>query len=115
MINDLLGKTIAGKYRIDSLIRETELGDFYRGSNVETGVPVTVKVLAPAMAIDVRYVDRFLADANAAAAVSHRNVLNSIDIGTDPRGLPYAVYEGMEGETLASQLRQHGPLPEARA
>ena len=67
MINDLLGKNIAGKYRIDSLIRETELGDFYRGTNTSTGVPVTIKILAPAMAIDVRYVDRFLAEAIAAA------------------------------------------------
>jgi serine/threonine protein kinase len=115
MINDLLGKNIAGKYRIDSLIRETELGDFYRGTNTETGVPVTVKILAPAMAIDVRYVDRFLAEANTAAAVSHRNILNSLDVGTDGRGLPYAVYEGVEGETLTAQLSHYGPMSEARA
>jgi len=115
MINDLLGKTIAGKYRIDSLIRETELGDFYRGSNISTGVPVTIKILAPAMAIDVRYVDRFLAEANAAARVSHRNILNSLDIGTDGKGVPYAVYEGIEGETLVEQLSRFGPMTEARA
>ncbi|MEP6944803.1 MAG: protein kinase [Acidobacteriota bacterium] len=115
MINDLLGKNIAGKYRIDSLIRETELGDFYRGTNTSTGVPVTIKILAPAMAIDVRYVDRFLFEANAAARVSHRNILNSIDIGTDSQGLPYAVYEGIEGETLEETIKLYGPMAEARA
>lgn len=115
MINDLLGKNIAGKYRIDSLIRETELGDFYRGTNTATGVPVTVKILAPAMAIDVRYVDRFLAEANALAGVSHRNILNSIDVGTDAQGLPFAIYEALDGETLEDSLRVYGPMEEPRA
>ena len=46
MSNELIGKEIAGKYVIESLIRETELGDFYRGSNRVTGAPVTIKVLA---------------------------------------------------------------------
>ncbi len=114
-MNDLVGKNIAGKYRIDSLIRETELGDFYRGTNISTGVPVTVKILAPAMAIDVRYIDRFLAEAKRAAGVSHRNILNSIDVGTDVQGLPFAVYEGIEGDTVAETLRLYGPMTEARA
>src|SRR5512140_1057124 len=98
MINDLLGKEINGKYRLDSRIRETELGDFYRGTNISTGVPVTVKVLAPAMAIDSRFVDRFLAEAKAAATVSHKNILNTIDVGSDAQGRPFAVYEAIEGE-----------------
>ncbi len=115
MINDLIGKDINGKYRIDSLIRETELGDFYRGTNVATGVPVTVKILAPAMAIDQRYVDRFLADARAAAAVSHANILNSIDIGTDTHGLPFAVFEVAEGETLRDALNRDGQMAVPRA
>jgi hypothetical protein len=115
MINDLIGKNIADKYRIDSLIRETELGDFYRGTNTGTGVPVTVKILAPAMAIDVRYVERFLAEANAAAVVSHRNILNSIDVGSDTKGLPFAIYEGIEGETLEDTLKLYGPMAEPRA
>lgn len=115
MINDLLGKTIAGKYHIVSLIRETELGDFYRGTNISTGVPVTIKILAPAMAIDVRYVDRFLAEATAASRVSHRNILNSIDVATDSQGLPFAVYEGIEGSTLEETLRLYGPMAESRA
>ncbi len=114
-MNDLIGKNINGKYRIDSLIRETELGDFYRGTNVATGVPVTVKTLAPAMAIDVRYVDRFLLEARAAAGVSHRNILNSIEVGTDEKGLPFAIYQGIEGDTLDNVIKADGKLAESRA
>lgn len=92
MIGDLIGKIIAGRFRIDSLIRETEVGDFYRGTNLGTGAPVTIKTLAPAMAIDQRYVDRFLRDENAAAAVTHPNILNNLEIGLDDHGTPHSVY-----------------------
>jgi serine/threonine protein kinase len=115
MINDLIGKEIAGKYRLDSLVRETELGDLYHGTNVATGVPVTVKILAPAMAIDQRYVDRFLNEAKAAAGVSHRNLLNSIDVGTDAKGLPFAVFEAASGEMLRELIRKEGRMEQPRA
>lgn len=115
MIGDLIGKIIAGKYRIDSLIRETEVGDFYRGTNLGTGAPVTVKTLAPAMAIDQRYVDRFLRDEHAAAAVTHPNLLNNLEIGRDEHGTPHSVYEGMDGGLLSAMIRENGPLPVADA
>ncbi len=115
MMNDLIGKEIVGRYRIDSLIRETEIGDFYRGTNLMTGLPVTVKILAPAMAIDQRYVDRFLLEANAAADVSHPNILNILDVGTDTHILPFAVFEALEGESLGALLRREGRLTQPRA
>ncbi len=115
MFHDLIGKEIAGKYRVDKLIRETELGDFYQGTNTVTGFPVTVKVLAPAMAIDQRYVERFLADAKAGAQVSHPNILNSLDVGRDALGVPFAIYEASECESLAEIIRREGSLDVPRA
>lgn len=115
MMNDLVGKEIVGRYRADSLVRETEIGDFYRGTNLVTGLPVTIKILAAAMAIDQRYVDRFLAEANAAADVSHPNILNILDVGTDTHILPFAVFEALEGETLRDLIRREGRLAQPRA
>jgi len=115
MFNELIGKEIAGKYRIESLIRETELGDYYRGSHIVTGAPVTIKILAPAMAIDARYVDRFTADVQAVSLISNQNVLNTIDIGSDEQGIPYAVYEGFEGGDLSTLLRSERRLTQIRA
>ena len=48
MIDELEGKIIAGKYRIDSLLADGELGPVYRGSNIIMDKPVTIKVLVPA-------------------------------------------------------------------
>ena len=111
MISDFIGKIIAGKFRIDSLVRETEVGDFYRGTNLTTGVPATIKILAPAMAIDQRYIDRFMRDEKAAAAVSHPNILNNLEIGLDEHGTPHSVYEGMDGGLLSALIREKGQLP----
>ncbi|MBP6003415.1 MAG: protein kinase [Pyrinomonadaceae bacterium] len=115
MFHELIGKEIAGKYRVEKLIRETELGDFYHGTNTVTGFPVTIKILAPAMAIDQRYVDRFLADVKANAEVSHSHILNSLDVGIDSAGVPYAIYEASEGEMLSEVLKRDGALDVPRA
>lgn len=110
MINDLVGKEIAGRYRVGSLLRETELGDFYHGSNLVTGTPVLVKLLAPAMAIDQRYVDRFLEEMNGAASVSHQNILSILDVGTDTHVLPFAIFEAPEGISLREMIAAEGQL-----
>src|SRR5438067_4830436 len=100
MIDEFEGKIIAEKYRIESILRDSDLGTFYRGWHVLMDRPVTVKILAPALAIDQRLVDRFLAEAKQLSHVSHPNILNITDFGTDSRAVTYAVYEGAAGVTL---------------
>ncbi len=115
MIDDLLGKIVAEKYRIESLLRDSDLGGIYRAFHVAMDKPVTVKVLSPAVAIDERYVDKFLAEAKTAAAVSHPNLLNVTDFGTDNRNITYIVYEGADGETLKELMKRDGALPVGQA
>jgi hypothetical protein len=111
MIDELEGRIIAGKYRLDSLITDGEMGPVYRGSNIIMDKPVTVKVLVPALAIDKRFVDRFLSDAKAVSQAGHPNILNLIDLGTDTRDITYAVYEEAPAETLADILKRDNSLP----
>src|SRR5436190_23982989 len=115
MIDELEGKVIAGKYRIDSQLTDTELGPIYRGSNILMDKPVTIKVLVPALAIDKRFVDRFLADAKSVSQAGHPNILNILDFGTDTRDITYAVYEDAAGETLARLIERDNSLPSAGA
>src|SRR5436190_21439541 len=111
MIDELEGKVIAGKYRIDSQLTDTELGPIYRGSNILMDKPVTIKVLVPAVAIDKRFVDRFLADAKSVSQAGHPNILNVTDFGTDTRDVTYAVYEDAAGDTLADLIKRDNSLP----
>src|SRR5437867_11030000 len=98
MTDEFVGKIIADKYRIDELLRESDLGPIYRGWHVLMDKAVTVKILATALAVDKRFVARFLAEAKTASHASHPNILNVTDFGTDGQGISYTVYEAADGE-----------------
>ena len=115
MIDEFEGKIIAEKFRIESILRDSDLGTFYRGWNVLMDRPVTVKILAQALAVDQRFVERFLAEAKTLSHASHPNILNVTDFGTDTRGICYAVYENAAGVSLANLVEQNKTLPLTQA
>lgn len=106
MIDDFEGKIIAEKYRIETILRDSDLGTIYRGWHTMMDKPVTVKILAPALAVDKRFVERFLAEAKNASQASHSNILNATDFGTDARNVSYTVYEAVSGVTLDKQIER---------
>lgn len=105
---------MADKYRILSLIREGESGDLYSAHHEVLDKPVTVKILPSALAIDERWVKRFITEARAASAVSHPNVLGLTDFGTDAKGVSYAVFENAPEQTLRELISAGAPLDEKR-
>ncbi len=115
MVNDVAGKLIADKYRVESLIRESESGDLYAARHEVLDKPVTLKILPAAFAVDQRWVKRFLSEARAASTLSHDGILNITDFGTDSRGVSYAVFDPIEGNTLAKLNSSEEPIDEKRA
>jgi len=97
----LLGKLIADKYRVDELIGESSFGSLYRGTNTLLDKPVALAFGG----------EGFLDRAKAAAKVSHPNLLNLNDLGTESDGAAYAIYESAPGETLADAFAREGQLP----
>ena len=110
MVNEFEGKLIADKYRIAGLISESESGDLYAGQHEFMDKPVTIKVLPAALAMDGRWSKRFLDGAKNAASVSHPNILNVTDFGTDSRGVVYSIFEPAPDETLQSMIARDGGL-----
>jgi Protein kinase domain len=111
MMSEFEGKIIADKYRVDTHLHESDLGSFYRGWHELMDKLVILQVLAPALAVDQRLVDRFIAEARTRSRVINPNVLALIDFGTDSRGLTYAVYEGVSGDSLNEIIRRDEVLP----
>ncbi|MFM9905238.1 MAG: protein kinase domain-containing protein [Pyrinomonadaceae bacterium] len=115
MIDDVLGKLVADKYRIESLVSESESGDIFTGRDEVRDKPVIVKILSSALAIDARWVKRFIDEARAASSITHPNILNITDFGTDAKNISYAVFEQATGTTLRETVSAKGPLDETRA
>src|SRR3954454_20600650 len=114
MSEELSGKLIADKYRVGELIREGEAGDLYHGRHEIMDRPMTLRVLPPALGIDARWQKRFIDEARAASTVSHPNVLQLNDFGTDQKNISYAVFEDTDAKTLAD-LESGAALDERRA
>ena len=115
MIDTFIGKTLADKYRIDSVMRETELGKVYHATHLLMEKPVAVKILSPALAVDENIVKRFSAEARKVSDISNPHILNVKDFGADANGAVYIVYEDAQGETLKNSVVRDGMFAPERA
>jgi eukaryotic-like serine/threonine-protein kinase len=102
-----------GPYEIVAPLARGGMGEVYRARDVRLGREVALKVLPEAAANDAENLARFEREARAVAALNHPNILSIHDTG-EHRGIPYAVTELLEGETLSDRLRS-GPLAPKRA
>src|SRR5690606_28557295 len=71
---------------------------------------VAIKRLHVRFAGDREFVERFRREAQAAASLSHPNVVNIYDVGEDEE-THYLVLEYVKGRNLKDILRRYGPLP----
>lgn len=110
----LLGRTIAGKYRIEAKIGQGGMGSVYRARHLMTGKVVAVKVLLEDLAAYPSFVERFLHEARAAAYVMHPHAINIMDCGREGE-IVYLLMEYLEGETLTEVMKREGPFSPQRA
>ncbi|HEY5924530.1 MAG TPA: protein kinase, partial [Kofleriaceae bacterium] len=109
---DLVGTTL-GPYRLDGLVGAGAMGEVYRAWDTRLQREVAVKVLSRRLADSPERIRRLEAEARAAAAIAHPNVVTVYDTGTD-QGVPYIVSELIQGETLRSVI-DRGPIARATA
>lgn len=100
---------IAGRYEIKTLIGQGGMADVYLARDSILDRDVAVKLLRSHLAQDAVYVERFAREANAAAALSHRNIVEIYDVGED-NGKYYIVMEYVPGTTLKDLIHKRGAL-----
>lgn len=71
---------------------------------------VALKVLHPALVATDKERDRFFAEAQLLAGITHPSVVKVLNVGGLPDGRPYLAMELLRGETLAARLGR-GPMP----
>jgi hypothetical protein len=106
----MTGNRIADRYRIVAPLGEGGMATICRAVDEQLGREVAVKLLREQFGTDSRFAARFRAEARAAAALNHPNIVNVFDYGTDA-GTQYIVMQLVDGQDLSTVLRRHGPLP----
>jgi serine/threonine protein kinase len=113
---DLVGQTIDGKYRIESLLGRGGMGAVFRAVHLGTDRVVALKVIAPSFAEESEYLARFSREARACGRLRHPGIVDVTDFGIanhNGRPLAYLVMEFLDGRTLADALKEQPrpPLP----
>jgi tRNA A-37 threonylcarbamoyl transferase component Bud32 len=108
-----VGDIIANRYRLVEKLGGGAFGDVFVGENLAIGRRVAIKVLKPEMLIDPEFRRRFQHEAEAIAAIDHRNVVRFLDLLVgDPT---FLVMEYAAGPTLAEVLSHEKKLEPVRA
>jgi serine/threonine-protein kinase len=105
---------LAGRYAVEEEIATGGMASVWRATDQVLGRHVAVKVLHRQLADDPAFVERFNREALAAARLTHPNIVNVFDTGSQD-GTSYIVMELFEGETLRDVLARDGPLDPERA
>ncbi len=106
----LIGHTIEGRYRIESLIGLGGMGSVYRVTRLLIGDEVAMKILHTERLADPHVGERFRREAQAAARLKHPNAVSIYDFGITSDGLQYLVMELLEGLSLRQIIKQEAPL-----
>jgi serine/threonine-protein kinase len=112
---ELIGRVLADRYRIEASIGAGGMGVVYRATHVLIDKRVAVKVLRRRFAKQPELAERFVREAKVASSIEHPNVVDVIDFGTTPGGSPFCVMEFLDGHSLAREIDQRGRLPPAFA
>ncbi|MBA3407951.1 MAG: protein kinase [Solirubrobacterales bacterium] len=108
-----LGRVLAG-YRIEERIARGGMGLVYRAEHLNLRRRAAIKIIAPELAEDAGFRERFNGEARIAGALQHPNIVTVYDAG-EQDGLLYLAMQYIEGSDLSSVLRDQGRLRPYRA
>jgi beta-lactam-binding protein with PASTA domain/tRNA A-37 threonylcarbamoyl transferase component Bud32 len=103
-----------GRYELSHQIARGGTAQVYLARDLLLDRPVALKMLFPELSADRTFVDRFRREAQAAANLSHPNIVPIFDWGESDRTY-YIVMEYVDGEPLSAIIRTQAPLDGAQA
>ncbi|CAG7603829.1 Serine/threonine-protein kinase PrkC [Paenibacillus solanacearum] len=105
----MIGKQLGGRYEILERVGGGGMAIVYKGLDILLHRHIAVKVLRQQYVHDEEFIHRFRREAQAAASLSHPNVVSIYDVGQED-DVHYIVMEYVEGTTLNELIKEKAPL-----
>lgn len=105
---------VLGGCRLEREAASGGMGVVWEATQIALGRRVAVKVIAPALAGDPEFRERFVREAQLTASVHHPNIVDVYDAG-EQDGVLYIVMRFVDGVDLRTVLREQAPLDPERA
>lgn len=102
-------KVLAGRYELFERIGEGGMSVVYKAKDKLLNRFVAIKILKPQFINDSKFIDSFRRESQAAASMSHPNIVNIYDVGREGN-IHYIVMELIEGRTLSDYIKEQGPM-----
>ena len=107
---NLEGKMIGNRYEIIERIGNGGMATVYKAKDTILKRYVAVKVLRDEFTTDEEFIRRFNIEAQAAASLTHPNIVSIYDVGNE-NNIYYIVMELIQGKTLKQIIDEDGVLP----
>jgi Serine/threonine protein kinase len=107
----LIGRVLAGRYRILDKIGAGAMGAVYKAEDMATKRLAAIKLLSPDHQRNAEYVARFQREARMATRIAHPNAVSTFDTGATEDGFAYIAMEYLVGEPLSQVIKGRAPLP----
>lgn len=104
-IGDLPAGTRIASYQIEQLIGRGGMAVVYRAIDVRLDRPVALKILAPELAADDAFRQRFIRESRAAAAVDHPNVIPVFEAG-EADGMLFIAMRYVSGQDVRALIER---------
>ncbi|MGP1569871.1 MAG: Stk1 family PASTA domain-containing Ser/Thr kinase [Eubacteriales bacterium] len=104
-----MSRSLDGRYEILEQIGEGGMAVVYKARDTLLNRDVAVKILKPEYTKNVKLVDNFKRESQAAARLVHQNIVGVYDVGRQGN-INYIVMELVEGEILSDYIAKNAPL-----
>jgi serine/threonine protein kinase/6-phosphogluconolactonase (cycloisomerase 2 family) len=108
-----VGSVVAG-YRLEEQIGEGGMAVVFRAYDSRLDRYVALKIMAPGLALDDAFRQRFIRESRAAAAVDDPHIIPVFEAGEE-NGVLFIAMRFVRGGDVRSLLDREGPLPPGRA
>jgi len=112
-MSDLVPGDTLDHYRIDAIVAHTQMSTLYKGTDINSGRELAIKIPNPEMESDPVLLERFKREGEIGCQLDHPGIVKAFN--GEERSRLYMVIEWVDGRLLRTILNEQKKLPIDRA